>query len=109
MVLKRTGGKLTGRKGATCGGTTRLSKPALSTAEEMNAEDPLFILYTSGSTGKPKGVLHTTGGYLVYAALTFKYVFDYHPGDIYWCTADVGWVTGHSYLLYGSPFAARPR
>ncbi|CNE75259.1 acetate--CoA ligase [Yersinia nurmii] len=70
-------------------------------AEEMNAEDPLFILYTSGSTGKPKGVLHTTGGYLVYAAMTFKYVFDYHPGDIYWCTADVGWVTGHSYLLYG--------
>jgi acetyl-CoA synthetase len=70
-------------------------------AEEMNAEDPLFILYTSGSTGKPKGVLHTTGGYLLYAALTFKYVFDYHPGDIYWCTADVGWVTGHSYLLYG--------
>ncbi|PVZ79319.1 acetate--CoA ligase [Serratia sp. S1B] len=70
-------------------------------AEEMNAEDPLFILYTSGSTGKPKGVLHTTGGYLVYAALTFKYVFDYHEGDIYWCTADVGWVTGHSYLLYG--------
>ncbi len=68
---------------------------------EMNAEDPLFILYTSGSTGKPKGVLHTTGGYLVYAALTFKYTFDYHPGDIYWCTADVGWVTGHSYLLYG--------
>ncbi|MEE3651106.1 MULTISPECIES: acetate--CoA ligase [unclassified Brenneria] len=69
--------------------------------EEMNAEDPLFILYTSGSTGKPKGVLHTTGGYLVYATLTFKYVFDYHPGDIYWCTADVGWITGHSYLLYG--------
>ena len=69
--------------------------------EEMNAEDPLFILYTSGSTGKPKGVVHTTGGYLVYAALTFKYVFDYHDGDIYWCTADVGWVTGHSYLLYG--------
>lgn len=69
--------------------------------EEMNAEDPLFILYTSGSTGKPKGVLHTTGGYLVYAALTFKYVFDYHDGDVYWCTADVGWVTGHSYLLYG--------
>ncbi|MGV8001835.1 acetate--CoA ligase [Photorhabdus temperata subsp. temperata] len=69
--------------------------------EEMNAEDPLFILYTSGSTGKPKGVLHTTGGYLVYASLTFKYVFDYHPGEIYWCTADVGWVTGHSYLLYG--------
>ena len=69
--------------------------------EEMNAEDPLFILYTSGSTGKPKGVLHTTGGYLVYAALTHQYVFDYHPGDIYWCTADVGWVTGHSYIVYG--------
>ena len=69
--------------------------------EEMGAEDPLFILYTSGSTGKPKGVLHTTGGYLVYAALTHQYVFDYHPGDIYWCTADVGWVTGHSYIVYG--------
>ncbi|MBZ0216139.1 MAG: acetate--CoA ligase, partial [Fimbriimonadaceae bacterium] len=70
-------------------------------AEEMNAEDPLFILYTSGSTGKPKGVLHTTGGYLVFAAMTHKYVFDYHDGDIYWCTADVGWVTGHSYIVYG--------
>ena len=69
--------------------------------EEMNAEDPLFILYTSGSTGTPKGVLHTTGGYLVYAAMTHQYVFDYHDGDIYWCTADVGWVTGHSYILYG--------
>ena len=69
--------------------------------EEMGAEDPLFILYTSGSTGKPKGVLHTTGGYLVYAAMTHEYVFDYHPGDVYWCTADVGWVTGHSYIVYG--------
>ena len=68
---------------------------------EMNAEDPLFILYTSGSTGKPKGVLHTTGGYLVYAAMTHQYVFDYKDGDIYWCTADVGWVTGHSYIVYG--------
>ena len=69
--------------------------------EEMGAEDPLFILYTSGSTGKPKGVLHTTGGYLVFAAMTHEYVFDYHPGDVYWCTADVGWVTGHSYIVYG--------
>jgi acetyl-CoA synthetase len=69
--------------------------------EEMSAEDPLFILYTSGSTGKPKGVLHTTGGYLVYCAMTHQYVFDYHDGDVYWCTADIGWVTGHSYILYG--------
>jgi acetyl-CoA synthetase len=70
-------------------------------AEPMDAEDPLFILYTSGSTGKPKGVLHSTGGYLLMAAMTHKYVFDYHEGDIYWCTADVGWVTGHSYIVYG--------
>ncbi|MAF06598.1 MAG: acetate--CoA ligase [Acidiferrobacteraceae bacterium] len=69
--------------------------------EPMNAEDPLFILYTSGSTGKPKGVLHTTGGYQLYAAMTHRYVFDYHDGDIFWCTADVGWITGHSYILYG--------
>ena len=69
--------------------------------EEMNAEDPLFILYTSGSTGQPKGVLHTSGGYLVFAAMTHQYVFDYHDGDVYWCTADVGWVTGHSYIVYG--------
>jgi acetyl-CoA synthetase len=70
-------------------------------AEPMNAEDPLFILYTSGSTGKPKGVQHTTGGYLLYTAMTHKYVFDYHDGDIYWCTADIGWITGHSYVVYG--------
>ncbi len=69
--------------------------------EEMHAEDPLFILYTSGSTGKPKGILHSTGGYLLYTAMTHKYVFDYHDGDIYWCTADIGWVTGHSYMIYG--------
>jgi acetyl-CoA synthetase len=67
----------------------------------MGAEDPMFILYTSGSTGKPKGVLHTTGGYMVYASMTHQYVFDYHDGDIYWCTADVGWVTGHTYIVYG--------
>jgi acetyl-CoA synthetase len=70
-------------------------------AEEMDAEDPLFILYTSGSTGKPKGVLHTTGGYMVYTSMTHQYVFDYHDGDVYWCTADIGWVTGHSYIVYG--------
>ena len=75
--------------------------PADCPCEEMSAEDPLFILYTSGSTGKPKGVLHTTGGYMVYTSITHQYVFDYHDGDIYWCTADVGWVTGHSYILYG--------
>jgi acetyl-CoA synthetase len=77
------------------------SAPDLCEPEEMNAEDPLFILYTSGSTGKPKGVLHTSGGYLVFASMTHQYVFDYQEGDIYWCTADVGWVTGHSYIVYG--------
>jgi acetyl-CoA synthetase len=76
-------------------------QPAACPAEEMDSEDPLFILYTSGSTGKPKGVLHTTGGYLLQAAMTHRYVFDYHDGDIYWCTADVGWVTGHTYIVYG--------
>ena len=70
-------------------------------AEAMGAEDPLFILYTSGSTGKPKGVLHTMGGYLLYAAITHKYSFDYHDGEVYWCTADIGWITGHSYIVYG--------
>jgi len=74
--------------------------------EEMDAEDPLFILYTSGSTGKPKGVLHTSGGYLVYTSYTHENIFDYHPGDIYWCTADIGWITGHSYIVYG-PLANR--
>jgi len=75
--------------------------PANCPPEEMDAEDPLFILYTSGSTGKPKGVLHSCGGYLLYTAMTHRYVFDYHDGDVYWCTADVGWVTGHSYIVYG--------
>jgi acetyl-CoA synthetase len=102
IVLKRTGGnvpfdskrdvwyhELTSKMSTAC-------KP-----EEMNAEDPLFILYTSGSTGKPKGALHTTGGYLVYASMTHQYIFDYKDGDIYWCTADIGWVTGHSYIVYG--------
>ena len=81
-------------------GARRASRPTARPAE-MQAEDPLFILYTSGSTGKPKGVLHTSGGYLVYASMTHEYVFDYHEGDVYWCTADVGWVTGHSYIVYG--------
>jgi acetyl-CoA synthetase len=102
IVVRRTGGKI----GWTEGRDIWLHEAAAQVsadcpAEEMGAEDPLFILYTSGSTGKPKGVLHTTGGYLVYAAMTHQYVFDYHDGDIYWCTADVGWVTGHSYILYG--------
>jgi acetyl-CoA synthetase len=79
----------------------RPHRPRDCEPSEMNAEDPLFILYTSGSTGKPKGVLHTTGGYLVYAAMTHECVFDYRDGDVYWCTADVGWVTGHSYIVYG--------
>ena len=77
------------------------NQPADCPAEEMDAEDPLFILYTSGSTGKPKGVMHTTGGYMVFTSLTHQYVFDYHDGDVFWCTADVGWVTGHSYIVYG--------
>jgi len=77
------------------------AQPALCEPEAMQAEDPLFILYTSGSTGKPKGVLHTTGGYMVWASITHHYVFDHHPGDVYWCAADVGWVTGHSYIVYG--------
>ena len=76
--------------------------------EHMDAEDPLFILYTSGSTGKPKGVVHTTGGYLMFASLTHQLVFDLHEGDVYWCTADIGWVTGHSYIVYG-PLATAPR
>ncbi|MEQ4530670.1 MAG: acetate--CoA ligase [Mixta sp.] len=102
VVLKRTGNEVAWQNGRDCWWHELINSACSHhQPEEMNAEDPLFILYTSGSTGKPKGVLHTTGGYLVYAAATFKYVFDYHPSDVYWCTADVGWVTGHSYLLYG--------
>jgi acetyl-CoA synthetase len=102
LVVKATGGDIgwvEGRDHWYAEATAAVSaecEPAV-----MNAEDPLFILYTSGSTGKPKGVLHTSGGYLLYAALTHRYVFDYHDGDIYWCAADVGWVTGHSYIVYG--------
>ena len=77
--------------------------PVSCEPEWMDAEDPLFILYTSGSTGKPKGVLHTTAGYLLYTTLTMKYVFDLKDEDVYWCTADIGWVTGHSYIVYGPP------
>ncbi|MCH7372924.1 acetate--CoA ligase [Aeromonas sp. MR16] len=102
IVLKRTGGQVAwhNHRDIWWHDAVAAASPDCP-AEAMGAEDPLFVLYTSGSTGKPKGVLHTTGGYLVYAALTFKYVFDYHEEDIYWCTADVGWVTGHSYLVYG--------
>jgi acetyl-CoA synthetase len=102
IVVRRTGGQIGWVPGRDvwyheeCAKVSRDCKP-----EELNAEDPLFILYTSGSTGKPKGVLHTTGGYLVYASMTHQYVFDYHDGDVFWCTADVGWVTGHSYIVYG--------
>ena len=102
IVLKNTGENVNWVEGRDLDwNAITQSQPTNCEPEAMNAEDPLFILYTSGSTGTPKGVLHTTGGYLVYAAMTFKYVFDYQEGDIYWCTADVGWITGHSYLVYG--------
>jgi acetyl-CoA synthetase len=102
IVVRRTGGKIAMQAGRDFY-YDEIAKTVSSECpcEEMNAEDPLFILYTSGSTGKPKGVLHTTAGYLVYASMTHQYVFDYHEGDVYWCTADVGWVTGHSYIVYG--------
>ena len=102
IVVKRTGGNINWIEGQDVWyheEMQRASSECIPT--EMNAEDPMFILYTSGSTGKPKGVLHTTGGYMVYASMTHHYVFDYHENEIYWCTADVGWVTGHSYIVYG--------
>ncbi|MFO1247763.1 MAG: acetate--CoA ligase [Alphaproteobacteria bacterium] len=102
IVVKRTGGAALMHAGRDVWYHEEAAKvPADCAAEAMNAEDPLFILYTSGSTGKPKGVLHTSGGYLLWASWTHQYVFDYHDGDVYWCTADVGWVTGHSYIVYG--------
>ncbi|RFC66836.1 MULTISPECIES: acetate--CoA ligase [Mesorhizobium] len=102
LVVRRTGGKIGWAKGRDVWYHDEIrSVDAKCAPERMKAEDPLFVLYTSGSTGKPKGVLHTTGGYLVYVSMTHQYVFDYHDGEIYWCTADVGWVTGHSYIVYG--------
>jgi acetyl-CoA synthetase len=102
LVVRRTGGQIGWVEGRDVWYHDEMAKASRDCPPvEMKAEDPLFILYTSGSTGKPKGVLHTTGGYLVFVAMTHQYVFDYHDGDIYWCTADVGWVTGHSYIVYG--------
>ncbi len=102
LVVRRTGGAIDWTEGRDLWYHEQLQKASSDCpAEEMDAEDPLFILYTSGSTGKPKGILHTTGGYLLFSAITHKYVFDYHDGEVYWCTADVGWVTGHSYIVYG--------
>jgi acetyl-CoA synthetase len=102
LVVRRTGGTTGFQPGRDRWYHEEMAKASKDCPPEpMNAEDPLFILYTSGSTGKPKGVLHTTGGYLVFAAMTHHYVFDYHDGEVYWCTADVGWVTGHSYIVYG--------
>ncbi len=101
IVVKRTGGEIAWNECDRWYHELMEGADTECDAEEMGAEDPLFILYTSGSTGKPKGVLHTTGGYMVYASMTHQYVFDYHDGDVYWCTADIGWVTGHSYIVYG--------
>ena len=102
IVVKRTGGAIDWVEGRDVWYHDAMNTASADCpAEEINAEDPMFILYTSGSTGKPKGVLHTTGGYMVYASMTHKYVFDYHDDDIYWCSADIGWITGHSYIIYG--------
>ena len=102
IVVKRTGVDVPMQDGRDLWWEEEMAKASADCpCEEMDAEDPLFILYTSGSTGKPKGVQHNVGGYMVYTAITHKYIFDYHDGDIYWCTADIGWVTGHSYIVYG--------
>jgi acetyl-CoA synthetase len=102
IVVKRTGVEVPMKAGRDLWWDEEMAKVSADCpCEEMDAEDPLFILYTSGSTGKPKGVQHTVGGYMVYTAITHKYIFDYHDGDVYWCTADIGWVTGHSYIVYG--------
>ena len=102
IVVKRTGGDIEWHSARDIWYHDAIAQEAPECRpEEMNAEDPLFILYTSGSTGKPKGVVHTTGGYMVWASITHEYVFDYHDGDVYWCTADVGWITGHTYMVYG--------
>ena len=102
LIVKHTGGEINWHNERDVSYNILASKASIKCEpEEMSAEDPLFILYTSGSTGKPKGVLHTTGGYMVYASMTHQYIFDYKPKDIYWCTADIGWVTGHSYIIYG--------
>ena len=102
IVVRRTGGEINWVEGRDVWYHDAMNTASTDCpAEEINAEDPMFILYTSGSTGKPKGVLHTTGGYMVYASMTHQYVFDYHDGDIYWCSADIGWITGHSYIIYG--------
>ena len=107
LVVKRTGSSIEMNEGRDVWWHEALSSANSECApEEMDAEDPLFILYTSGSTGKPKGVMHTTGGYMVYTSTTHHYIFDYHPDEIYWCTADIGWITGHSYIIYG-PMANR--
>ena len=107
IVVKRTGSEIEMRDGRDIWWHESIdAAEAICPAVPMDADDPLFILYTSGSTGKPKGVMHTTGGYLTYAATTHHYIFDYHPGDVYWCTADIGWITGHTYIVYG-PMANR--